>query len=225
MQEKFYQNSLYPLQDKVLHLIQDSGVDFYLTGGTALSRCYLCHRYSDDLDFFVNGHSKFRLQCQLVVDALKKSDLHLVIGTAADTFLRVFIDANDFNLKVDFVNDVAFHWGAPQQDSIFHRVDNWRNILSNKLCALSRNETKDIVDIIFIAKYYAFDWEDIIQDAKQKDLWVDPIEICKLIHQFPVKLLNDIKWTREVDFKNLNDDLTRIHKDIFYGNSNSLKVK
>jgi hypothetical protein len=28
---------------------------FYLTGGTALGRYYLGHRYSEDLDFFVNA--------------------------------------------------------------------------------------------------------------------------------------------------------------------------
>jgi predicted nucleotidyltransferase component of viral defense system len=34
-------------------------VGFYLTGGTALSRAYLNHRYSDDLDFFVNAVNDF----------------------------------------------------------------------------------------------------------------------------------------------------------------------
>ncbi|MDR2095073.1 MAG: nucleotidyl transferase AbiEii/AbiGii toxin family protein [Treponema sp.] len=28
------------------------GTHFFLTGGTALSRAYYPHRYSDDLDFF-----------------------------------------------------------------------------------------------------------------------------------------------------------------------------
>ena len=52
MQEKYYQDKIYPFQDEVLRAIQDLDVDFYLTGGTVLSRCYLKHRYSDDLDFF-----------------------------------------------------------------------------------------------------------------------------------------------------------------------------
>ena len=34
MPEKYYQNKVYPLQDKVLRGIQDLNVDFYLTGGT-----------------------------------------------------------------------------------------------------------------------------------------------------------------------------------------------
>ncbi|MEK6794959.1 MAG: nucleotidyl transferase AbiEii/AbiGii toxin family protein [Spirochaetota bacterium] len=45
-----YENTLYPLQNKVCRLVEESGTPFYLTGGTALSRCYYHHRYSDDLD-------------------------------------------------------------------------------------------------------------------------------------------------------------------------------
>lgn len=50
---KYYLGQLYPLQDKFLRLLerQHAG-QFYLTGGTALSRFYFQHRYSDDLDFF-----------------------------------------------------------------------------------------------------------------------------------------------------------------------------
>lgn len=51
MSESFYQNNLYPLQDEVLGLVKESGADFYLTGGTALSRCHLHHRYSDSIEF------------------------------------------------------------------------------------------------------------------------------------------------------------------------------
>lgn len=54
MSESYYRDQLYPLQDKVLYCIDKINTPFYLTGGTALSRCYLDHRYSDDLDFFQN---------------------------------------------------------------------------------------------------------------------------------------------------------------------------
>jgi len=52
MQETYYLDNVYPFQDEVLKVIQNLNVDFYLTGGTVLSRCYLQHRYSDALDFF-----------------------------------------------------------------------------------------------------------------------------------------------------------------------------
>ena len=57
-ERKFYDN-LYAVQDDLMKIVQDQEVDFYLTGVTALSRCYLNHRYSDDLDFFVNEAPDF----------------------------------------------------------------------------------------------------------------------------------------------------------------------
>jgi predicted nucleotidyltransferase component of viral defense system len=54
MPDKSYYNRLYAFPDEIMKIIQRQGVHFYLTGGTALSRCYLNHRYSDDPDFFIN---------------------------------------------------------------------------------------------------------------------------------------------------------------------------
>lgn len=55
----YYFEQLYPLQDQVLSLIDAQKTGFYLTGGTALARCYLQHRFSDDLDLFVNLNPEF----------------------------------------------------------------------------------------------------------------------------------------------------------------------
>jgi predicted nucleotidyltransferase component of viral defense system len=41
---------LYPLQDRILAVAAGYGDDLVLTGGTALARAYLHHRYSDDID-------------------------------------------------------------------------------------------------------------------------------------------------------------------------------
>jgi predicted nucleotidyltransferase component of viral defense system len=40
----------------VMSTISKSGVCFYLSSGTALSRANYNHRYSDDLEFFVNDN-------------------------------------------------------------------------------------------------------------------------------------------------------------------------
>lgn len=52
--------SLYLLQDKALEVLKGHISPFYLTGGTALGRYYLDHRFSDDLDFFVNRDPGFK---------------------------------------------------------------------------------------------------------------------------------------------------------------------
>jgi len=43
---------LYSLQDEVLSIVFEVENEFYLTGGTCLSRFFVEKRYSDDLDFF-----------------------------------------------------------------------------------------------------------------------------------------------------------------------------
>jgi predicted nucleotidyltransferase component of viral defense system len=48
-------NKLYLIQDKFLTWWKTLDLPFYLTGGTALGRFYLNHRYSEDLDFFTDN--------------------------------------------------------------------------------------------------------------------------------------------------------------------------
>ena len=42
----YYEKKLYPLQDGVLRCVEECKTDFFLTGGTALSRGYYNHRLS-----------------------------------------------------------------------------------------------------------------------------------------------------------------------------------
>lgn len=49
------------LQDIVLETLSNADTEFYLRGGTAASRGYLHHRFSDDLDFLVNDDKRFAL--------------------------------------------------------------------------------------------------------------------------------------------------------------------
>lgn len=86
-------------------------MDFYLTGGTALSRCYLNHRYSDDLDLFVNDNPKFKDQCKIIVSWFKQSQLKFEITTTSDSFIRGILEKDRIAMKIDFINDVPFHYG------------------------------------------------------------------------------------------------------------------
>ena len=73
MDRAFFFDTLYPLQDRVLKVINTVETDFYLTGGAASSRGYLHHRFSDDLDLFVNDDPRFRLWTDRIVHALADS--------------------------------------------------------------------------------------------------------------------------------------------------------
>jgi predicted nucleotidyltransferase component of viral defense system len=68
--------------------------DFYLTGGTALSRFYLNHRYSDDLDFFVHQKSDFLDDVKKIIARLKKQfKLETRVMTA--DFAQIFIHTKE----------------------------------------------------------------------------------------------------------------------------------
>lgn len=224
MQETYYLDKLYPFQDEILAQVEELDLNFYLTGGTALGRCYLKHRYSDDLDFFVNDNDHFRTECNIAINSLRNR-WECDIAATSKSFVRIFIKKGKANLKIDFVNDIPPHFGDIQRFAMFHRVDSLRNILSNKLCALSRLEAKDLVDIVYIAKNYEFDWETIINEAKEKDIWVDPVEICRIVDQFPMDFFKSIKWIKLVNSKDLLKQIKTLKDDIFNGRVNSLYLR
>ncbi|MBU4213006.1 MAG: nucleotidyl transferase AbiEii/AbiGii toxin family protein [Verrucomicrobia bacterium] len=221
MPDTFYTAKLYPFMDKVLSLLRAAEAPFYLTGGTALGRHYLQHRYSDDLDLFVNQAADFRDQVKKALEALRRGGVTFAAGTAADTFVRILACDGALTLKIDFINDVAFRYGDLQEAHFYPRIDHWRNILSNKLCALSRREPKDMADLLAIARRFPFAWPEIFAEARQKDLWVEPLGIARIIEEFPGDLLTAVKWEQPFDL-DAAAALKTLHRDIFQGQENSL---
>ena len=194
MHDDYYQNILYPLQDKVLKIIAKLPVEFYLTGGTALSRAYLNHRYSDDLDFFLNNSSSFKSQAVMVIKSLTESGISFETAVADEGYARIFVFHGEHALKLDFVNDVPFRSGNLKPTKLFERTDNIYNILSNKVTALGRYSPKDVVDIVYICEKFSFNWESILNDASEKDLWVNPINAAEVLEQFPIEKLKEVAW-------------------------------
>lgn len=205
----YYNDTLYPLQNKVLKLIDTLQTPFYLTGGTVLSRCYFKHRYSDDLDFFINKDLNFIKYSELLIASLSK-DFEVETIIKAESYVSLKINKI---LKIDLVNDVQFRYGDLQKQEIFSKVDNIENILSNKLSALiSRDEAKDVVDIWVIAKDKKIDWKNIFLSANSKAVGIFPPDVAKRLVEFPVELLKRIKWIegKEPDIITFQKDLSLI---------------
>jgi Nucleotidyl transferase AbiEii toxin, Type IV TA system len=221
MSEKYYTDRLYPLQDRVLKEIEKSNTFLYLTGGTAVSRFYLHHRYSDDLDLFSNQHPEFEKEIDRVTQHLKKN-FEIDLQVKEEAYGRAFVKEGDLLLKIDYVNDVGFHAGEMTHSPLYSRTDNWRNILSNKITALTREEGKDAADIIYMCLRYPFNWQDIINDAKNKDSWIDEVNASKLIHDLKIEKVKKVKWINEPDFQEIENHLKIISKDILLGGDNSL---
>lgn len=215
----FYNKTLYPLQDKILALVESCKTDFYLTGGTALGRHYLNHRFSDDLDFFTNSNPSFKKSTENIIKMISET-YECEVALTADTFVRIFITSNDTILKVEFIDDVSYHFGSFEQTPLFYKTDNWRNILSNKISALSRMAAKDVSDILFIAMNFSFNWKEIINEAKKKDMWVDEIAVSQYFNNFDVKTLDSIKWKTPPDNKVLQNLSKAIAKSILIGEDN-----
>ncbi|MBN8547061.1 MAG: nucleotidyl transferase AbiEii/AbiGii toxin family protein [Ignavibacteria bacterium] len=226
--EKFYTENLYPLQDGVLKIVRDLKIPFYLTGGTALSRFLFNHRYSDDLDFFVNDNPEFLSFVKRFMEAVREQSQNSLITidiaktVTSARFVQLILQKDKIKLKVDFVNDISTHFGDVLVDSEFGFIDNWANILTNKLSAIFRFETKDIVDIWVISKNFKFNWGVMMEYALQKEATINPIEVYNILKTFPTKNLSLIRWVQEPDYGGVEFDLNVIAEDLLYGKDNSL---
>jgi len=215
---------LYLLQNKICQLLSKEDIEFYLTGGTALSRVFLKHRYSDDLDFFVNDIPDYADQIKKVISCFENNNLSFEVSILVENYCKVFINENNINLKIDFVNDIPFRVGELATAALYPRIDNPMNILSNKISALGRYAVKDVADIIFLARSYKFNWQEMIGAAREKDGFVNPVTISKILYQFPVQKFDELNWIKKVSYKSIDEDLKIIARDIALGEENSLKM-
>ncbi|MBN1479887.1 nucleotidyl transferase AbiEii/AbiGii toxin family protein [candidate division KSB1 bacterium] len=204
---------------------------FYLTGGTALSRHYFNHRYSDDLDFFVNEDNRYgewvRRIFQDFVFAGREGMFRIDAGRVirGENFTQLYVTDDKTWLKIDLVHDVAPHFGGFEDDDVLGRVDSWQNILSNKISALGRLEIKDFVDLWVLAKHRVFSWKGAFHEAKQKDAGLDPVMIFELLTTIPKHSLAVIKWARPIDVDLFFADVGLMAEDMLRGRANSLFVE
>ena len=224
---EYYEGKLYKLQNGLLNIVKNLNIPFYLTGGTALSRGYYHHRYSDDLDFFVNHDSSFNTYADKTLTALKENgytwDPELFRKTI--DFYSLSIRHPDFDcaLKIDFVNDVSSHFGAITSTDFFYRTDSVRNILSNKIIAVFRFLGKDIADIYEICKHESFNWSGIFKEVREKEAGIEPSEVSEIISGIPEKEFYKIRWIKERDFSAFKSGIDKIAKDILELRRNTLQ--
>ena len=224
---QYYEEILYPLQNGVLEIISRCETRFYLTGGTALSRGYYNHRYSDDLDLFVNNDADYAKQVEVVLSSLNKSGF--VQDRNSDfrrydnfTSLTIVNEKYRASLKIDFVNDVAAHYGVIVSTDLFCRTDSIRNILSNKITAIFRMEAKDIADIREIALHDSFNWKELVLEASEKEGGIEIPILVQYLQGMPQAKFEDIGWINKPDWVQFKKDIEVIAGDILFGVDNSL---
>lgn len=195
MPAEYYNNIIYPLQDKVSEIFKDS--PFYLTGGTALSRVYYNHRYSDDLDYFVNYHPDFQRIAEFQIGKLLKSFSDVEVDYKGEYFSRIFVGQE--RLKIEMVNDVPSHIGQLISHPVLGRIDSKENILANKVTAVAdRALPKDIVDLYFLLKD-ELSIKKALTDAESKAAGISPLFIAKILSEFDYSLIDtEIKWVTPI---------------------------
>ncbi len=183
MDRRFYFDQLYPFQNEVLALLGQVDQELYLSGGTAASRGYLHHRFSDDLDLFANDSPQFGLWADRTLAALGSSSRwQLHVELRESRFVRATVSRDEVRLKIELVNDVPSRVGLPGPDPVLGRLDSAENILANKISALlDREEPKDLADIWGFCTRLGLSLSGAIGGAQGKAAGIFPAEVARLL--------------------------------------------
>ena len=208
----YYETRLYPLQDEVLDLFREIDTGFYLTGGTVISRVYCHHRFSDDLDFFVNDAPQFgRWVDRLTQTVISQQDFVVTISQREDTFVRLFVDRDEINLKIDFVNDVPAYAGEVEIHPRWGKIDNPKNLLANKITAvIDRREPKDFADIWALVTQFGLSVESALTDATSKAAGIFPVFLAKVLLSASHEDWSIIRWKNQPSAETFLQDLHSI---------------
>lgn len=162
----YYEERLYPLQDRILALVGETyGDRLVLTGGTALARLYLDHRFSDDLDLFTLAPAAGRLGADLG-NTLTAAGLRVDPVTASPEFYRAMISDGTTQIQLDVAPDQP-RLDTPRLSELNVYAHTLREIAANKIGAFeNRSEVKDAVDLFYLAEQFA--WSDVFCDAETK---------------------------------------------------------
>ena len=212
----------YVLQDKFLDLFFSGrfAEDFYLTGGTALTRFYFQHRESVDLDLFSQNQQLDFSIVNLEIERIGR-ELKLITTkqVTTSTFLQfIFEDSEKNMLKIDLVKDIPVHFGEFKLEGKM-KLDSLENIGSNKITAIfGRTDHKDFIDLYYILNETNFTFDHLVSLAKRKDLGLTDFYLTNSINQIegasqmPVLL-------KSLDLNKYNEFYKKLSSDLF------LKIK
>lgn len=189
----YYESVLYPLQDRILAVAAAYGDALVLTGGTALARLYLHHRYSDDIDLFtLQGHAG--TLARDFANELESNGFVVEPVTEAAAFMRMWVGDGDHRVQVDVAPD-AHRVEAPAPSELRVYAHTLRDIAANKIGAFEdRSEVKDAVDLYHLTRQ--FSWRQLFDDAETKRV---PIAYDDLRHFLETPLRGSAVLVEPID--------------------------
>ena len=211
-----YERALYPLQDDVLAILSALDTRLYLSGGTAASRGYLGHRFSDDLDLFANDDAQFTLWADRLVFALAKhADVVGTVQLREARFVRATVRRADVELKIELINDVPSRVGVITLHPVLGRLDSADNILANKVsAALDRSEPKDLADIWGFCHLMGLSLHDAIVGAQSKAAGVFPADLARVLYGVTEDDWAAIRWREAPPAGQFVTDLQRLAEEL-----------
>ena len=210
----FYFDILYPFQDRVIQIINQVNTGFYLSGGTAASRGYLQHRFSDDLDYFVNDDDQFGLWAERIIQALNKEWKCDVLMKEA-RFARLNLLHENSSLKIEMINDVPARVGDIQNHPVLGRLDSAENILANKVTALlDREEPKDLADIWGFCCEKNLSLQAAITGAQSKAAGVFPADLGRVLCSVQKEDWESVRWIQPPPAENFMSQLNQLGENL-----------
>jgi len=204
---------LYQIQDEVLQQVFEEPTDFYLTGGTCLSRFYYPKRYSLDLDLFTNSSNRFHFSIRSFLEKFSIRKIPHKVEVESKDFMRILV--RDL-LQVDFVNDRVKYVGTVQSKGNIN-IDNVNNILANKITAiLSRDNIKDVFDLYLIAKYNSFEWSEMIESAREK-MSFQIEDFFDRLESFPKNMIHNLDLIDPDFLKDFGSEFDMLIDDMIKG--------
>ena len=216
MSEAYHFQVLYPFQDHVLKTLNGLETGFYLSGGTAASRGYLNHRFSDDLDFFVNDDDRFGLWAERVVQALSQmSGYQSEVLLREVRFVRLVLLEGEVTLKIELINDVPARVGDVQQHPTLGALDSPENILANKITALlDREEPKDLADIWGFCCLMGLSLGEALTGAQGKAAGVFPVDLARLLISVTPTDWRQVRWINAPPVEQFLNDLRELGESL-----------
>jgi len=216
MDHRFYFEVLYPFQDRVLEKLGQLETGFYLSGGTAASRGYLGHRFSDDLDLFVDDDERFGLWASRVIEALMdQEDWNCEVLLREERFVRLVVGEGELSLKIELINDVPSRVGVLHQHPILGRLDSAENILANKVTALmDREEPKDLADVWGFCCLKDLSLTEAIVGAQGKAAGIFPADLARVLLSATGADWEQVRWIEEPGEERFLTDLQMLGESL-----------
>lgn len=183
-----------------------------------MSRGYLNHRFSDDLDFFVNDDANFQLWGDRCIQALSQSSiLSCQVNQREDRYLRLTVENADIQLKIEMINDVPSRVGKPWIHPTLGLIDSPENILANKVTAvLDREAPKDLADIWGLCCNKDYSLLNAISGAQGKATGVFPVDLARVLCSAAHSDWELVRWIEAPDPEQYVSQLIRLGEHLLY---------